>query len=42
MNKKDQNNYLYTNRAGDKIYLGEKRVSRVWHYYNKELHGKHI
>lgn len=42
MNKQDQNNYLYTNRAGDKIYLGEKRVSRVWHYYNKELHGKHI
>ena len=42
LNKRDQNNYLYTNRTGDSIYLGEKRVSRVWHYHDKELHGKYI
>ena len=42
MNKKDQNNYLYTNRAGDNIYLGEKRVSRVWHYHDKELNARII
>ena len=35
---KDQNNYLYPNQAGENIYLGEKRLSRVWHYHNKDLH----
>tara|TARA_B100000214_G_scaffold368817_1_gene340923 strand:- start:276 stop:1064 length:789 start_codon:yes stop_codon:yes gene_type:complete len=35
---KDQNNYLFPNQAGENIYLGEKRVSRVWHYHNKDLH----
>ena len=42
MHKRDQNNYLYTNRTGDSIYLGEKRVSRVWHYHDKELHDQYI
>lgn len=34
---KDHNNYLYPNRSSDTIYLGERRVSRVWHYHDKEL-----
>ena len=34
---KDQNNYLYPNKQGDAIYLGDKRVSRVWHYFDKEI-----
>jgi hypothetical protein len=37
---KDQNNYLYPNRSGDAVYIGEKRVSRVWHYHDKELHAR--
>jgi hypothetical protein len=34
---RDQNKYLYPNRTGDNLYIGEKRVSRVWHYHDKEL-----
>ena len=34
---KDQNNYLYPNKHGDAVYLGDKRVSRVWHYFDKEI-----
>ena len=34
---RDHNNYLYPNREGQKIYLGPHRVSRVWHYHDKEL-----
>lgn len=34
---KDQNNYLLPNSDGDAIYLGDKRVSRVWHYFDKEI-----
>ena len=34
---KDQNNYLYPNASGNSIFLGEKRISRVWHYFEKEL-----
>ena len=34
---KDQNNYLYPNRSGDAVYLGDKRVSRVWHYHEKDI-----
>ena len=34
---RDQNNYLYPNSTGDAIYLGDKRVSRVWHYFDKEI-----
>jgi len=37
---KDHNEYLYPNRSGDALYLGEKRVSRVWHYHDKELHAR--
>ena len=33
----DQNNYLYPNKNQYAYYLGEKRVSRVWHYFDKEL-----
>ena len=34
---KDQNNYLFPNKVGDAVYLGHKRVSRVWHYFDKEI-----
>jgi hypothetical protein len=34
---KDQNEFLYPNKAGHNLYLGEKRVSRVWHYFDKEI-----
>ena len=34
---KNHNEYLYPNKTGDAIYLGETRVSRVWHYFEKEL-----
>ena len=37
---KDIDNYLYPNRNGDNLYLGERRVSRIWHYHNKELHAR--
>ena len=33
----DQNNYLYPNTNKDAIYLGEKKLSRVWHYHNKDI-----
>ena len=34
---KYHNQYLYPNKSGDALYLGETRVSRVWHYHDKEL-----
>ena len=34
---KDHKQYLYPNKSGDALYLGETRVSRVWHYHDKEL-----
>jgi len=37
---KDQNNYFYPNRSGDAVYVGETRVSRPWHYHDKELHDR--
>ena len=37
---KDQNEYLYPNRSGDAVYIGETRVNRVWHYHDKELHAR--
>jgi hypothetical protein len=40
MRAKDQNQYLYPNRSGDAVYIGETRVSRVWHYHDKELHAR--
>ena len=33
----DQNNYLYPNKSQYAYYLGDKRVSRVWHYFDKEM-----
>jgi len=42
MRAKDQNNYLYPNRSGDALYIGETRVKRVWHYHDKELHARII
>jgi hypothetical protein len=39
-NIKDQNNYFYPTRSGDAVYIGETRVSRVWHYHDKELHAR--
>ena len=36
-NTRNQNEYLFPNKAGDAIYLGERRVSRVWHYFDKEI-----
>ena len=40
MRTKNQNEYLYPNRTGDAVYIGETRVSRVWHYHDKELHAR--
>ena len=34
---RNHNDYLLTQRSLDKIYVGEKRVSRVFHYHDKEL-----
>ncbi len=34
---KDHNQYLYPNKSGEALYLGETRISRVWHYHNKEM-----
>ena len=42
MRAKDQNEYLYPNRSGDAVYVGETRVNRVWHYHDKELHARII
>jgi hypothetical protein len=39
---KDQNNYLYPNRSGDVLYLGDKRVSRVWHYHEKDINVRSL
>ena len=39
---KSQNEYLYPNRSQDAVYIGETRVSRVWHYHDKELHARII
>ena len=41
-NVKDQNNYLYPNRNGDAVYLGHKSVSRVWHYFDKEINVRSV
>ena len=41
-NVKDQNEFLYPTRSGDNVYIGETRVSRPWHYHNKELHARII
>ena len=37
---KDQNEYLYPTSNNGKTYLGETRVSRLWHYFDKELHAR--
>ncbi len=34
---KDQNNYLYPNKAKNRIFIGDKSLSRVWHYHDKEF-----
>ena len=34
---KDQNNYLFPNSVGDATFLGDTRVSRVWHYNKKDI-----
>jgi hypothetical protein len=39
-NALDQNQYLCPSKAGDSVYIGETRVSRVWHYHDKELHAR--
>ena len=39
---KDQNNYLFPNAAGNSVFLGDKRVSRVWHYFDKELNVRNF
>ena len=36
----NQNEFLHPNKAGDSVYIGETRVSRVWHYHDKELHAR--
>ena len=34
---RNHNDYLLTHKNHEKIYVGEKRVSRVFHYHDKEL-----
>ena len=38
----NQNDYLMPNSAGGRMYLGETRISRVWHYHDKELDVSNI
>ena len=33
----DQYNYLYPAKLRDRIYLGGKRLDRIWHYHDKKL-----
>ncbi len=33
----NHNDYLLPNTSGEKVYVGETRVNRVWHYHHKEL-----
>lgn len=33
----DQYNYLYPVKLSDRIYLGGKRLDRIWHYHDKKL-----
>jgi hypothetical protein len=33
----DQYNYLYPVKLTDRIYLGGKRLDRIWHYHDKKL-----
>jgi hypothetical protein len=33
----NHNDYLLPNTSGEKMYVGETRVNRVWHYHDKEL-----
>ena len=37
---RDQDELLYPNKSGNAVYIGEERISRVWHYHNKELHAR--
>lgn len=39
---KDQNNYLYPNKSDDAYFLGHKRISRVWHYFDKEINVRNF
>ena len=39
---RNHNDYLLPNRSGEKIYLGETRLTKVWHYHNKELDVSNI
>jgi hypothetical protein len=34
------NEYLWPNKSSDRMYVGETRLSRIWHYHNKELHAR--
>lgn len=31
----DTDNYLYPVRLNDRVYVGGRRLNRLWHYYNK-------
>ena len=33
----NQNDYLLPNSNNGRVYIGETRVSRLWHYHDKEL-----
>ena len=37
---KNHNDYLFPNRTDDALYLGERRVSRPWHYHDKEINAR--
>lgn len=38
----NQNDYLLPNSNNGRVYIGETRVSRVWHYHDKELNVSDI
>jgi hypothetical protein len=37
---KNHNAYLFPNRAKEALYMGERRVSRLWHYHDKDLNAR--
>ena len=39
---RNQNEYLFPNSTGEAIYLGDQRVSRVWHYFDKEMNVRSV
>jgi hypothetical protein len=36
-NAEDQYNYLNPIRMDDRIYVGGRRLNRIWHYHDKKM-----